>query len=331
MLSRAGRARWIHLLALSIMAAGGPGSAAGETVVADGRPAALHVPLSYDPSVPTPLVILLHGYGSNSVAQEAYMQFTPLSEEFGFLYLTPDGTVDCVGNQFWNATDACCNFCGNVNDSGYLQNLIDATAVLFNVDPLRVFLIGHSNGGFMSYRMACDHPHSIAAIASLAGATFADPASCPPTGRVHVLQIHGTADTTILFSGGLINSVAYPGAIASVEDWATRNGCSLIADTSAPPRDLDANLPGDESTVIRYTSRCAEGGSAELWTIVGGMHVPALSSTFSRQVVEFLMAHPKTAGALVPALPGGMRWLLPIALGAAFLAAGRRRNRKSST
>ncbi|MFQ5699153.1 MAG: alpha/beta hydrolase family esterase [Myxococcota bacterium] len=323
--------RRVLLAALSIALAGGPLRAAAATVVAQGRPATLHVPPSYVPSIPTPLVILLHGYGSSSTAQEAYMQFTPLADEFGFLYLTPDGKVDCLGNQFWNATDACCNFCGSADDSGYLKALIEATATGFNVDRLRVFLIGHSNGGFMAYRMACDHPRLIAAIASLAGATYADPTKCGFQGPVHVLQLHGTADATILFGGGAINGVVYPGAIATVEDWATRNGCSPVADTSAAPRDLEANLPGSESTVTRYATGCFAGGSAELWTIVGGQHVPALSSTFSRQVVEFLMAHPKPAGALVPTLQPGMQRLLPVALLAVFLVAYRRLRRGRSS
>ena len=42
----------------------------------------------------------------------------------------------------------------------------------YNVDPKRVFVIGHSNGGFMSHRLACDRASDVAAIVSLAGATW---------------------------------------------------------------------------------------------------------------------------------------------------------------
>ena len=65
-----------------------------------------------------------------------------------------------------------------------------------NVDPYRIYVAGHSNGGFMSYRLACTHADRIAAIVSLAGATFDTPADCSPTEPVAVLQIHGTADDT---------------------------------------------------------------------------------------------------------------------------------------
>ncbi|MFQ5423530.1 MAG: PHB depolymerase family esterase [Phycisphaerae bacterium] len=271
-------------------------SAAWGQVIDLGRgPVTVHVPPTYDPATPAPLVMLLHGYSASGAVQEGYMQFTPLADEFGFLYLFPDGTVDCLGNRFWNATDACCNFCGStVDDSGYLLALIDEVKMRFNVDPGRVYLVGHSNGGFMAYRTACDHADTIAAIASLAGATFLNPAACSPAAPVHVLQIHGTADTVIAYGGGCLPvSGCFPGAVATVEQWASFDGCAPTADPSAPPLDLDAGLTGNETVVTRYASGCAPGGSAELWTIVGGAHTPNLSANFSRLVVEFLLAHPK--------------------------------------
>ena len=73
----------------------------------------------------------------------------------------------------------------------------------------------------------------------------------------------------------------------------THDACSLVPDVSSPPLDLDATIPGAESTVTRYDSACSPGGSAELWTIPGGPHSPIFSNDFSRLVVEFLFAHPK--------------------------------------
>ncbi len=254
----------------------------------------LHIPPSYDPAVPMPLMILLHGYGASGATQEAYMRFGPLADEYGFLYLHPNGDLDSIGNRFWNATDACCDFfTSGIDHSTILQQLIDDTKASFNVDDRRVWIVGHSNGGFMSYRMACDHADTVAAIASLAGATFADPTACTPAEPVHVLQIHGTNDGTILYGGGSIFGAPYPGAVASVERWASYDGCTLVQDTSAPPIDLDAGIAGDETTVTRYTDACLAGGSGELWTIVGGEHVPNLTAQFSRLVVEWFYAHPK--------------------------------------
>jgi len=273
-------------------------AAAGELEIDLGRgPVTVFVPTSYDPAVPTPLMLLLHGYGSTGDLQEAYMRFLPVAEERGFIYAHPDGTQDILGLQFWNATNACCDlFDAGVDDSGYLLALIDAIKAELNVDAARTYLVGHSNGGFMSYRMACDHPETIAAIASLAGATWEDPGRCDPGQAVHTLQIHGTDDETILFEGGCIlpfNLRCYPGAIDSAKQWAGFNLCDPVADTSADPLDLDLLIPGAETVVGRVAQGCSPGGSDELWVIRGGGHIPTLSGNFATEVVDYLLAHPK--------------------------------------
>ena len=267
---------------------------AGKIFIDLGRgPVLVRVPASYDPETPTPLVMLLHGYGATGRTQEAYMQFAPIADEFGYIYLHPEGLEDPLGNQYWNGTDACCDFFGGMtDDSGYLRALIEAIRQKLNVDDRRVYIVGHSNGGFMSYRMACDHSDIVAAIVSLAGATFLDPRDCTPTEPVHVLQIHGTLDTTIFYGGGCLAN-CYPGAVQTVETWAGYDGCAIVGDDSSKPIDIDARIPGNETVITIYDTDCAPGGSAQLWTIVGGGHIPNLTDDFSRQVVEFLYAHPK--------------------------------------
>src|SRR5262249_9298088 len=152
-----------------------------------------------------------------------------------------------------------------VDDSAYLSSLIDEIKARYTVDPKRVYFVGHSNGGFMSYRMACDHADQIAAIGSLAGAMWADTSKCKPSQPVSVLEIHGTADADVLYNGSVGGK--YPDAVTTVEDWATLDGCSLMPDNSAPPLDLDSSLMGAETTVQRYTQGCKAGGAAELWSI----------------------------------------------------------------
>lgn len=258
-------------------------------------PVTVHVPPTYDPSQPAPLVVLLHGYTWSGEIQESYMQLLPWSDQLGFLYVFPDGTVNQNGDRFWNATDACCDFFGSgVDDSGYLRALIDEIVAQLSVDTERVYLLGHSNGGFMAYRMACDHADIIAAVASLAGATFADPADCSPSAPVRTLQIHGNADDVAEYGGGVADLgggasglEAYPGAVETTEQWATFNQCSLIPDLSQPPLDLDSWLPEFETTVTRYADGCEPGGSSELWTIVDGGHIPSLSADFNLLVLDF--------------------------------------------
>lgn len=258
------------------------------------RPFEVFVPSGYDEATATPLVILLHGYSASGDGQEAYFQFQPLAEERGFLYVHPDGLKDPRSNQFWNATDACCNFADpKPDDSAYLAAIIEQVEATYNVDPKRIFVAGHSNGGFMSYRMACDHADKVAAIASLAGATFADVEACTPSEPVSVLQIHGTVDETIQFMGADIDGNAYPSAATSVETWAAYNDCGT---TSPAPGDVELDLDGQvegAETMTAAFADCPDGIGVELWTINGGPHIPAISPVFAPAVIDFLLAHPK--------------------------------------
>ncbi len=256
------------------------------------RPFELYVPTSYDSAQPVPLLIGLHGYTSYSAELENYFGIVDQAEQRGFLYALPDGTEDRRGDQFWNATNACCDIYGSgVDDSAYLSQVIETVKGSYSVDADRIFLIGHSNGGYMSHRMACDHADQITAIASLAGIVWSDPARCTPSRPVSVLQIHGTADETVAYTGGSFGGgLSYPSAEETVAQWRDHNGCTDVADTTAPPLDLDLAVAGAETAVTKYADGCGEGSRVELWRIDGGRHVPALSDAFTPAVIDFFFS-----------------------------------------
>ena len=281
----------IVVVAVSLV---GRGEATAQSVNVGRGDIPVTVPASYRPDAPAPLVVLLHGYGSSGDGQDTYMKISPLADAYGFILVAPDGTPSAGERnpRFWNASSACCNFDAHeVDDSAYLAGLNDAVRGQYRIDAKRVYLIGHSNGGFMSYRMAHEHSDTIAALVSLAGADQSEMRSAP-SHPVHVLQLHGTADTVIRYAGGDIRGSVYPGAKKTVETWAAHNGCGEVGEVTGA-LNLDRTLTGLESTVTRYTSGCKAGGSAELWTIADGSHVPEVSDHFGRLVVEWLLAHPK--------------------------------------
>jgi polyhydroxybutyrate depolymerase len=227
--------------------------------------------------------------------QDSYMGFSKLADQYGFLLVAPDGNREPGGdeNRFWNASDACCDFFSTeVDDSAYVADIIREVKAQFTVDNNRIYLVGHSNGGFMSYRAAYEHSNTIAAIASLAGATYIEERDAPAN-PVHVLQIHGTADGTIAYEGSHILQNYYPSALETVQRWAKYNGCKAEGE-ARELRDLVSTLEGHESSTVVFKQGCKAGGSAELWTIADGSHVPAFSPTFTAQVIEWLYAHPKT-------------------------------------
>jgi len=144
--------------------------------------------------------------------------------------------------------------------------------------------------------MACESADLIAGLASLAGMTFLDPNRCAPSEPVNILHIHGTADTLVSYYGGALVT-PFPGALKTVQTWATYNGASSPITETAPSMDLDLNVPGLDTVITRYTNY-PPGGAVELWTINGGDHMPALysgtnSSEFSPRVIDWLLAHPK--------------------------------------
>ena len=252
------------------------------------------VPEGYEAGTPTPLIVLLHGYGGNGEQHDGYFGIGALADEYGFLSIAPDGNVETQGERrsFWNGSDACCDlYDSGVDDVAYIIGLIDAVSAQWSVDPSRVFLVGHSNGGFMSHRVAHERPDRIAAIVSLAGAAGSNDAP-PPSAPVNVLQIHGTADEVIEYGGGEIMENRYPGARATAARWARWNGCAQDAG-GRESRDLDRSLPGQETGALNWVAGCAPGGSVTLWTISAGAHSPALSDTFAEQVVEWLYMHAK--------------------------------------
>jgi polyhydroxybutyrate depolymerase len=260
------------------------------------RPYESKAPSSYDGKTPLPLVILLHGYGASGLVQDLYFGLGELVDRFGFLYAYPDGTLDSSGKRFWNATDACCDF-GNsgIDDVAYVDAVISDMSTRYNVDRRRIFLVGHSNGGFMSHRFACDRASRVAAIVSLAGANYKDASKCQPSEPVAILQVHGDKDDSVPYTGGMLGALSLPSAEETVAGWAKKNGCAALPDRSPAALDLETNLPGAETSVARWPS-CKPGGAAELWTIVGGGHVPTFARpTWGEKVWGFLSAHPKPA------------------------------------
>ena len=121
------------------------------------RPAAYVLPDQYDPQVSAPLVVLLHGYTSTASFQEEYFKLKAQTQQKGMILLLPNGRVNPDGDQFWSATDFCCDFYqqGDV-DVTYLRALIEEAQVYFNIDTqeitekvLGLMLMGASSSTYL--------------------------------------------------------------------------------------------------------------------------------------------------------------------------------------
>ncbi|MDE2987664.1 MAG: hypothetical protein OXT70_06365 [Chloroflexota bacterium] len=265
-----------------------------EIVLGGERPARLLLPHGANLSQPRPLIVLLHGYSSFAMQADQYFQFSQSVDDGGFGLLLPNGTIDQIRNRFWNATPECCDIFGvETDDVGYIKALIEEANTYAAFD--QIFAVGHSNGGFMAYRLACEEVPGLAAIVSLAGGAYAEPEECRVPAPLSVLQIHGTKDQSVLYEGGRLpdhpapDRRPVPGAKDSVLRWAERAGCVIEDEEFFPPIDTDAAVEGAETSIVRFANGCAQGTVMELWTIEGGGHIPLVWGTdFTPGILKWL-------------------------------------------
>lgn len=223
----------------------------------------LYQPAIYDGSVAVPLVINMHGYGSNSAQQLFYGDFKGLADTDNFLVVCPNGTVDLSGSRYWNAFVNG----GAVDDVNFISELIDSLSVIYNIDPTQVFATGMSNGGFMSYKLACELTNKIAKIASVTGTMNPGLSNtCSPSSSIPVMEIHGTADQTVPYNG-------IPNAMEPIPDviayWVNHNNCDLTPTTTQIP-DID---PNDGCTAERIVYSNGDNGAEVIhYKITGGGH-----------------------------------------------------------
>lgn len=267
------------------------------TLTIRGRSATVHVPPTATPAAPVPLVLMLHGYAStgDEFARDGNAAIAAASHDFA--WVAPDGTRNSLGYPFWNATDACCDLeHSNVDDAGYLIDLLEAIARSFPVDAERIYIIGYSNGAFMAHRLACEPRARVAAVVSVAGATWSDPTKCAPTAPVAVLAVHGADDDIIRYGGGHAATVRgmapHPSAADTVATWARLNGCRR--ESVQVPRGMGATEVFDGAPTNITSHRECAGGAAELWTLPGHDHAVRLGWKELATLYRFASAFRRT-------------------------------------
>lgn len=221
----------------------------------------LYVPEVYTGDEPVPLVFNLHGYTSNAIQQEFYGDFRPIADTANFILVHPEGLNDFGGNQFWNAFGV-----PGIDDVGFISAMIDTLSAEYNIDPNCVYSTGMSNGGFMSFELACMLSNRVAAVASVTG-TMAESrlAACDPDIARPVMQIHGTEDPTVPYNGN-----AEWASIPDVVDfWVSLNECNETPVISDVP-DID---PGDGSTTEHFVYNDGlNGNTVEHYKVENGEH-----------------------------------------------------------
>ncbi len=270
--------RLAQAVLVSILALPPSPSLQADVTIGGARPATLHVPPGYDPQVPAPLLLLLHGCPSDGAGPygENVLKLRPVAEELGILFAVPDG-MGAPGQRSWGGCSG-----SFVENSAYLRSLIEEAQGLFNIDRTRIFVAGYSDGGFMAYRMVLDHGDLVAAIACLAGA---NPHGVKPSVPVPILDVHGTADVNVPYADGL----------RSIEAFVRDSTWAMGPEDAGRGPDV---ATGTETAITRWGAGCLPEGFFELWTLPGVTHFPALiadgaTNTLARNMIDWLLRHPR--------------------------------------
>lgn len=223
----------------------------------------VYVPASYSASTPVPVLFNFHGYSSNASQQLFYGDFRQIADTAGFLIVLPEGTNDGTGTSHFNV-----GWGGSsVNDVAFTSALLDTLINDYAVDETRVYSTGMSNGGFMSYHLACNLSSRIAAVGSVTGSMVAaTEANCNANHPTPIIEIHGTNDPTVPYNGQAGLSVSIPNVLTH---WATYNNCDATPVVTPIPNTNTTDGSTVEKTVYMNGDNCTE---VVHFKIIGGGH-----------------------------------------------------------
>ena len=232
----------------------------------------LHIPPKAASAV-LPVVISLHGGGGNARQHRVSSGTDAAADRYAYIAVFPNGSGR-LGDRLltWNAGN-CCGYAQhqNVDDVTFISRLIDDLQRRTAMDPRRIYVAGHSNGGMMAHRLGDALPDRIAAIASVAGAHI--PATDAGPRAVPVLHIHSVDDPRALYYGGLgppfpfaMSRVIHPSVDATLAAWARRNGCD------SGPRETAFLESGGQTARQLIRGNCRDGANITLWKLTGAGH-----------------------------------------------------------
>ena len=177
-----------------------------------------------------PLVVVSHGYTSSAKTMMSYSGMNKVADEEKFLVVYPQGTKDQRGNNFFNVGYEF-HASSKVDDLGFIKALVTKLTEDYQVNPNHIFATGMSNGGDLSYFLACYASDMFQAVAPIAGTMMQTTIeTCKPQKGMPIFAVHGKADEVTYFDGDMANRDKwgpYPGIPAVIEHWVDVNAVEI--------------------------------------------------------------------------------------------------------
>ena len=221
----------------------------------------LYVPDGYDAGQPAPLVLSLHGLADWPARQAVMSRWNELADREGCLVVYPRGhgvPLHWVTRSSWIFSME------PSQEAGFIDSLLDELGERFNIDTGRVYVNGFSNGGGMSFLLACMLPERFAAMGLVSAALSYWPEDCDLSSPLPAMLFHGTSDPIVPYHGG--STLLFPLPFPDIPAWAQRlAGCY-------GSQDQPETLPvGENVSGVRYHGAQAQD-EVVLYTIQGGGH-----------------------------------------------------------
>lgn len=228
----------------------------------------------------------LHGYGSDAIEQMNYTNFNNLAntKENNFILIYPQGaplnTALTSSSSHWNSGGWTIG--STVDDVDFIDTIIALVSQKYDLNQNRIYSTGMSNGGFMSYHLACNLSSKIAAVASVTGSMSSETyESCNPDHPTSILQVHGSIDVTVPFQG---NSALGMRSVNDVMDyWKLYNACD-VDPTSIIIDYFDIEIAVQHDTY----SNCLNDVHVELYKIEGMGHTWPYKGRYGISATEII-------------------------------------------
>ncbi|MGI8508761.1 MAG: alpha/beta hydrolase family esterase, partial [Gemmatimonadaceae bacterium] len=219
-------------------------------------------PAGYDGKHALPLILAFHGSSASASVIEHETALDQRADSLGIIVVYPEGL-----HRAWNIGECCrYSFKQGVDETHFVSAIMDAVERVFTIDSSRVYAVGYSDGGTLSYILACNLPNRFTAVAAVAATLFRPEPDCNLPRSVPVMIVHGTADSHVPYGGRAGGPAGVRGphfehsAPEVTQFWTTRDGCAPVPEA----------MQSGNVTTERYL--CRDSAEVVFYTVKGGEH-----------------------------------------------------------